>query len=183
MRNRGGKIFGGWIVRTNSRWHMMLWGISKQQVSFQESITWSCEGVTINTNASVHCCGKKILKSDIIKGHNLGPPSLTGSLKQAWFLSSLPYVVDYLQLPSLLFSAEDKGSRFLWNVSICLWQYMASDPITPYSSYSLLWKSKILEVTSLILENILSEGSKGYNCKLFCCLEKWTYTHKSAWRH
>jgi len=40
-----------------------------------------------------------------------------------------------------------------------------------------------LEVTSLILENILSEETKGYNFKLFCCLENWTYTHKSVWRH
>ena len=67
----------------------MLWGISKQQARVPRSPSHGpVKGVTINTNASVHCCGKKLLKSDIIKGHNLGPPSLSGSLKQAWFLSS-----------------------------------------------------------------------------------------------
>jgi hypothetical protein len=38
------------------------------------------QGVTISTDASLPWCGKKLLKRDIIKGHNLGPPSLTGSL-------------------------------------------------------------------------------------------------------
>lgn len=37
MRKRGGKIFRGQSVRTNSRWHMMLGGISKQQVR----VPWS----------------------------------------------------------------------------------------------------------------------------------------------
>jgi hypothetical protein len=92
---------------------MMLGGISKQQVRVPRSPSHGpVKGVTINTDASVHWCDKKLLKSDIM-GHNLGLPSPTGSLKQAWFLSSPPYIMDYLQLPSLLFSVEDKGSRFL----------------------------------------------------------------------
>lgn len=97
MRNRGGKIFRGQSVRTNSRWHMMLGGISKQQVRVPRSQSHgSMKGLKISTDVSVHWCGKKLLKSDIIKGDNLGPPSLTGSFKQAWFLSSLPYIMDCL---------------------------------------------------------------------------------------
>ena len=50
---------------------------------------------------------------------------------------------------------------------------MASDPI---NTIVFIWESKILEFTSLILENILFEETKGYNFKLFCCLENW-YIH------
>jgi hypothetical protein len=84
-------------VRTNSRWHMLLGGISKQQVRIPRSQSHGpVKGLTISTDASVHWCDKKQLKSDIIKGNSLGPPSLTGSLKQAWFLSSVPYITDCL---------------------------------------------------------------------------------------
>jgi len=55
MRNRGGKIFRGQSVRTNSGWHMMLGGISKQQVRVPRSQSHGpVKGVTINTDTYLH---------------------------------------------------------------------------------------------------------------------------------
>jgi len=69
MRNTGGKIFRGRSVRTISRWHMMLGGISKQQVRVPRSPSHGpVKKVTLNTDASLHWFGNKLLMMALSKG-------------------------------------------------------------------------------------------------------------------
>jgi hypothetical protein len=46
-------------------------------------------------------------------------------------------------LHGLLFNPENRGSKFLWNTSGLLLDYMALHPKSQYSSYSLMWEPQI----------------------------------------